>query len=165
MNRGARLRTPVRTYLLTKAMQRRWHDLRQRHREPQLSQTGRQAFVNDSIGKKGGVHFIPDIHHFGSYTLATPIFWKYLPGHMSAYTIISLPMTIVALLNGDISRRLLHVPSPHTKHVVSSSAFRVQDVHSLYPASDRRMPSNAYRFLGLPASMKLLCTSIMASVF
>merc|ERR1740117_1544611 len=51
MNRGARLRTPVRTYLLTKAMQRRWHDLRQRHREPQLSQTGRQAFVNDSISQ------------------------------------------------------------------------------------------------------------------
>merc|ERR1740117_2837352 len=128
MNRGARLRTSVRTYFLTKAMQRRWHNLRQWHRRATTSHTGRQAFENDSIGKRGRathsrhsplwvVHAcnshlleispgafvrlhnnlfandhrgspqwghlpsslaraIPDIHHFGSYTLATPIFWK-----------------------------------------------------------------------------------------
>merc|ERR1719246_405716 len=142
MNRGARLRTSVRTYFLTKAMSRRWHDLRQWHRRATTSHTGRQAFVNDSIGKRGrATHSRHSplwvVHACNSNLL------EISPGHLSAYTIISLPMTVVALLNGDISRRLLHVPSPHTKHVVSSSAFRVQDVHSLYPASDSRMPSNA----------------------
>jgi len=144
MNRGARLQTPVRTYLLTKAMQRRWHDLKQRHREPRVSHTGRQAFVNDSVGKRRRVVHSRDsplwvVHACNSTLVQIP------PGHLSAYTIISSgePMTIVALLDGDIFLRLLHLSSPHTIHVLSSSAFCVQDVHSLYPASDSRMPSNA----------------------
>jgi len=128
--------------MITKTMKRRWHDLKQRHREPRVSHTGRHPFVNDSIGKRSlAIH--SNHHHIRSYTLANPILWNYPAGYVSAYTMISAGEIAVALLNGDIFRRLLHKPLPHTKHVVSSSALCVQVDHILYPSADSCKPSCA----------------------